>query len=455
MAKARKSGTDARSESPETSEGALSEEVTSEITKAEDASESIADVETEPVATEEIETETASDEIHEPEPDLESADAGAAVHETLPEPDGIENQQQPAVAVAERPRRGGFVPMALGGAVAAGLGFGAATYVLPDLLSPKTPSEEMAAFNERLEVQDGRAAELQQEIATLKSDLADKVGSSALAEQTGTLDASLTDLHGAIEQIDGRLSEQTQKLDDFQSRLAELEKRPVEGGAASASALEAFGREMEEMRGEIALQRTAAEEAKKEIDAAAAAATERMAAIAEEATRLREEADETAKTAAASAALSRLRSALDNGGALDAALADLEAAGVEIPPVLAEQSQGVPTIAALREAYPPAARDALAASLKETAEGSTLDRLGAFLRSQSGARSLSPRAGDDPDAVLSRAEAALKAGDLAMAVSEIEALPPDGQARMAEWVTLASRRIDAMQAVTQVTSAME
>ena len=142
-------------------------------------------------------------------------------------------------------------------------------------------------------------------------------------------------------------------------------------------------------------------------------------------------------------------------GALDPALADLRDAGVAIPPPLAEQGQGVPTLEALRTAFPDAARDALAASLKETAAGDTWERLLAFLRTQSGARSLTPREGTDPDAILSRAEAALAAGDLAGSISEIGGLPAEGQARMTEWVALASRRISATEAAAALAAELQ
>ncbi len=57
-------------------------------------------------------------------------------------------------------------------------------------------------------------------------------------------------------------------------------------------------------------------------------------------------------------------------------------------------------------------------------------------------------AGDDPDAILSRAEAAVGSGDLTTALTEISALPAEGQARMAEWVALATRRQAALAALT-------
>lgn len=462
MARSRKTDSDKRTESAQLPESEQSEEFKSEMEdvgaalsvaddfKAETNAETGFDSKpAEGAATDGSEAEA----IAESDPSIDPVEGGASEPETVTEQETPDEPR--ATAPAERPRRGGFVPVVLGGVIAAGLGFGAATYVMPDLLRPEAPSDELNALNERLSVQDGRISELLQDVAALKSELADKVTEGVVTERTDALDARIADLQGALGSIEARLGDQSGALDDVGARLVELEKRPAASGAASASALEAFGREMEAMREEIADQRATADEAQKAIENAAQAASEQMAAIADEAERLRQEAAETATSAAARAALSRLRSALDSGAALDPALADLKATGVEIQPALAEQSQGVPTEAALREAFAPAARDALSVSLKETVEGGAWDRLGAFVRSQTGARSLSPRAGDDPDAVLSRAEAALKAGDLALAVAEIEALPPDGQARMAEWVALAQRRMDAVEAVNEISRAME
>jgi len=71
-----------------------------------------------------------------------------------------------------------------------------------------------------------------------------------------------------------------------------------------------------------------------------------------------------------------------------------------------------------------------------------------FLRSQTGARSLAPRDGDDTDAVLSRAEAALRQGDLATTLTELDALTGDPAAAMAAWRAQAETRMAALAALT-------
>lgn len=65
---------------------------------------------------------------------------------------------------------------------------------------------------------------------------------------------------------------------------------------------------------------------------------------------------------------------------------------------------------------------------------------------QLGARSVTPREGDDPDAVLSRAEAAVVDGQLDAALAEIAALPETARAEMAGWEAAAAKRLSAMRA---------
>ena len=126
--------------------------------------------------------------------------------------------------------------------------------------------------------------------------------------------------------------------------------------------------------------------------------------------------------------------------------------GAEVPEALAALAEtGVPTRAALAESFPEAARAALAAARAEAGEGASVS---AFLRSQLGMRSLTPRAGDDPDAVLSRAEAALAEGRLSDALAEIEALPETARAAMADWAAQARSRADALVAAEALSAAM-
>jgi hypothetical protein len=106
----------------------------------------------------------------------------------------------------------------------------------------------------------------------------------------------------------------------------------------------------------------------------------------------------------------------------------------------------VPTLTALADAFPDAARAALDAAIRAEAGEGAMDRFTAFMRVQTGARSLEPREGGDPDAVLSRAEAAVRAGDLPAALAELSALPEAGLSEMAGWTQAAETRLQALEA---------
>jgi len=196
------------------------------------------------------------------------------------------------------------------------------------------------------------------------------------------------------------------------------------------------------------------------LQASVAAAREEAEAAATRAAELQREAEARAEEAAARAAaeaqaaaraeaLASLDAALERGIGFGPIL-DKLAAYADIPPALAENSDGVASMSDLRAAFVPAAREALDAALKATVDDDPAARLEAFLRTQVGYRSLAPKEGDDPDAVLSRAEADLEAGDLAATLAEIETLPEAGRAEMADWAATARTRLDATQAAASL-----
>lgn len=326
-----------------------------------------------------------------------------------------------------------FIPLVLGGVLSGAIGFGAASFYFMT-----QPSDEAQAL---VQVQ-----------ATLKEHKAQLDGS----------DAGITELRAGFEQTaaaqetadgfekasqrDQALAAQfesaTAAITDFEARLITLEKRPLsEAGGITGDAAKAYERELRTMRDLLETQRS-------DIEKLAAEATARIEGVAQQAATSEEAASATAKVTAVKVAVSQLQSALDNGGAFEASVANLARVGVDVPAVLAEAAKaGVPTLVELQESYPAAARAALAASVKATSGDGAMDKIGSFFRSQVGARSLEPREGDDADAVLSRAEAALVAGDIAGVNDLISALPDAGQAMMSDWVSGANMRMNAVKAV--------
>ena len=160
-------------------------------------------------------------------------------------------------------------------------------------------------------------------------------------------------------------------------------------------------------------------------------------------------ATRSAGNAALLSALAQIAAAIDSGSEFTEALAVVrETSGTEIPQELTDMAEtGAPTLAQLQQEFPNAARAALAQATRDAAADGSISPLAAFFRTQLGARSLEPREGNDPDAVLSRAEAALGANDLDTALAEIERLPQAGRNEMAEWVAKAESRRGALAAL--------
>ncbi|MCV2867243.1 hypothetical protein OEW28_01210 [Defluviimonas sp. WL0002] len=405
--------------------------------------------------------DTEAPEVAEPVADTSVADADVmpeATDEPVEQaPLGEDMPDEAPVATvdeaAERPARsgGGWFGTVLGGAVAAGIGAGAAYYVLPQLQPGGDMQGQLAVLKAQLGTQDA-------DISALET----RVGAMAPGASTEDMAALDDRVSSALAQAEAErigfaeaLSALTQRVDAFDERLTALERAPASGGGVSTAAIQSFEREIATLRAEIEGQRSESSAIESRVAQIAEEAESRLGAAEEEAARIRAQAEAEAKRSLARAALSHLRAAMESGAAIDGALADLASAGVEVPSELGEQAKGVPTSQLLLARFETASRDALSVSLRETAGDGWLDKITAFLRSQSGARSLTPRAGDDPDAVLSRAEAALRAGDIAGAIDEIGNLPAAGQAVMGEWIGLAQRRMTAQASLSALAQAVE
>jgi len=322
--------------------------------------------------------------------------------------------EAPPVVTAELPkpaepaRRLGWVAPLLGGVIAAGLGYGLAQYV-----PGGWPIQDTSALQAALTAQ-------QAETESLKAQLAE-VAARPIAGPDSDLEARVAAL---ADQAAPDLAPLQQQIAALEQRLAAIEAMPVSGNAPSAAAL--------------AAQQAAADAVLKQAEATAA--------------QIKADAEATAKAAEARAALGRVQAALDSGSAYASALPALG----DVPAVLKDNAEtGVPTLAALQDAFPAAARAALEAALRANMGESWSDRVANFLRTQTGARSLTPHEGSDPDAILSRAEAALASGDIAAALSETAALPAEAQPALADWQAQAETRQAAVAAVAGLAAAMQ
>jgi hypothetical protein len=131
------------------------------------------------------------------------------------------------------------------------------------------------------------------------------------------------------------------------------------------------------------------------------------------------------------------------------------AAVADVPEALSAAAEsGVASLEDVQAAFPAAARAALPVALRESAGDSAVDRFTAFVQGQVGGRAVAPREGDDPDAVLSRAQAAVSDGDLETALSEISALPEGALGEMAGWIADAEARTAVVTALESVAAAV-
>lgn len=413
-------------------------------TKADDASESVKDklAKTPPETIEDaeiIEDIAAAEPDPEPEQPEETSDAkveGPATGdmEEMPagtadpvtpeegEPTTLEDtpEAKAEAKVAPEPtpqpapttiRKGGFVPMLLGGVAAAAIGFGAALYVFP-----QDDTFEQATAD-RFAAQDKALAEVKSAIPVMPD--------------ISPLGSRIAALEQALGSVTAGLQSATARLDGLETRLTELEKRPV--AAAAPAAVAAYQNELKALQQAVATQRAEIEK------------------LAAEATLKEENAEITAQKAMIRAALSRIQTALDTGTGYADAADTLATAGIALPNALAANADtGIATRAALAESFPAAARAALAVARKAESGGG----LGGFLANQLGARSLEPREGDDADAVLSRAEAAVREGRISDAVAELATLPEQARAEMSDWLATAQARLDALAAAEQLAAQM-
>ncbi len=333
----------------------------------------------------------------------------------------------PAKNAAARPA---VLPLVFGGIGAGLIGFAVAFFATSDrgpFRADTTAVDQLTSDN----------VTLMAEISTLKSEISALNQTVSNAASTSVVDGLGNRLGGRLDQADILAGNQSEALTVLASRITDIENRPIPDVGATAEAVATYERELIAMR-----QMFAGELVRIEAAQVASAKAQTDAAI---------QSDSTAKQMA----LTAVQKAVDDGESFADPLTDLRNAGIEIPEVLTQAAKdGVPTLAALQDQFPEMARSALDASIRADADAGTGNRVTAFFRTQLGARSLAPKEGDDPDAILSRAEAAIHQGDIARAVLETAALPGAGAAKMADWVTQAQSRQAVVDGLAELTATL-
>ncbi|MEL7487879.1 MAG: mitofilin family membrane protein, partial [Pseudomonadota bacterium] len=158
------------------------------------------------------------------------------------------------------------------------------------------------------------------------------------------------------------------------------------------------------------------------------------------------------RQAAASLALLALQRAFDEGEPYTEQLAVLtrlapEAEGVEA--LRASASEGAPTLASLKAQFTPAVRNALAVSSGDGDNG-----LVSRVQKLVSVRPATPQPGEEPSAVISRAEANLDQDDLGGAVEELLALSDGAADAFSGWLEAAQRRLTAAEAIETLNAAL-
>ena len=348
--------------------------------------------------------------------DTDDTDVGGTDAGETPAPPAPEAETPSITPPAPAPvpeKRGGFLPMLLGGLVAGGIGYGT-HFVQTTQQTGPDPLDDLRA-----------------EVADLRATVAQGPDLSGLEAQIAAIDtpepADLSGIQAAI--------------DDLRSRIAALPRPQTDALQAQIDALRA---EPDVNLAPLQDRLAALEDAYAPVPEQVAALKAEMADLRALATEEVAQAQAAIDTARATVGIDRMRAALVTGAPFADAVAQMQQAGVQIPMVLVDAaSSGVQTLESLQNGYTAAARAAVSASLQAAPAASSAEKLGNFLRAQIGAQSLAPRDGDDPDAITARAAVAVADGNLQAALDELAALPDAGRAAMADWLTAVETRLNA------------
>ena len=298
-----------------------------------------------------------------------------------------------------------LILMFLGGLCAGAIGFGVA--ILPDYLNS---DDRLSSLLLDQKATHDQIMSLSETVFKMKN-----IGSSTnFLEELDPLRISLSKLSSDVMV---HRSTQEQEIIALTERIHLLENRPL-NGEVPASVIQSYERDITQLRAEIVAvtTQTIPQENK------------------------------------ASSALIGIEAAISNGTGYSVLLAELQAVLEQnLPQALSANAQlGVVSLNKLQDEFPKLARVSLHAARGEGGGAG----FGAFLKAQLGIRSLSPREGASPDAVLSRAEAAVVVGNLQLALDELIDLPKSGQLALQDWSAQVTARLSVLNALSEVSRIM-
>ena len=322
-----------------------------------------------------------------------------------------------AEAIDTERKSTGVVPLVVAGFVCAGLGFGAAILSQPS--NPIWPVHpDVAQFRDETT---GQITGIDTRLNALEGRLTD-------VDQRAVGDVFQSDLDELTTSYDQRFLEIASQLENFDKRLAALEKSTIDS-AIPDELVAQYQDEVKRLKETLEAQRESLQQFMSETAETANEVTQR------------------AKDTVARGILAQIRAAIDAGGPFDTAIQEFdEQVGQALPNQLRSfAKEGVQTYQELRDSFAEAARSALNAARDELNESEGFTGIGNYLRKQFQARSVTPKTGDDADAVLSRAEQALRENDLNGALNELDALPDAARDQMQPWIDQARERQDALE----------
>lgn len=360
--------------------------------------------------------------------------------------------ESPSVTVVDQKRGSGTSILALifGGVVAGAVGyFGAAISPEPDI-----PAFDDSQLTEGISANTAALANLENTVSELSAAPVTGPDLSEIERELTKLSQSIDALASDLAGVKADLSDAAMKLQDsataLEERVIALETAvPSAGELATDDELAALRSRIQSMTAEAEARLNAAQAEAAQI---AQEATDLQAAAEAEAAKIAAEAEareaEIEAVAARQEALVSLKAAIETGGGYS----DLLGTIGDVPVALSAHAEsGVPSLQSLQAEFPVAARMALSQATSVSENASVGERVTAFLKRRTNARSLTPQDGNGPDAILSRAEARLSEGDLISTLRELDGLPENALSALSEWTSKARTRQAALDAIDELT----
>lgn len=346
-----------------------------------------------------------------------------------------QDQKQTIYSPKKAANRTNLVVLMTGGILAVAIGFGAAIglYKYGVLFSPASPNEAQIDIKTNISKQNEQFSELEKKVSSVQSKL------ELLILRTGTDNTSgkIEFLGKEINQFTAELETINLQLSKLSKRTDDLEKRPVLQ-AVPEDIIEKHSKELEALQETLTQQR------------------EQVQAVMQEAEAKETIAKQAAREARIFSTVSRLSTAIKNGDNFAAVLIDFEAAiNFKAPDILHKYAEtGFVSKEQLIKDFPIAARLALNSARSEAkdAQGKTFAD---YLKTQLKARSVMPREGMSADAILSRAEAAVKDDRMTDALSELDALDLIARDQMGDWISKARERHAAVAYIDTIMAQIE